>query len=122
MDVGWRHEASSVTDATGTAALPEGLDMHLLWSIFVGGVIGLGAGSLAPDRVADDLAPSALLGIVGALLADALAHTPGLYHPEDLLRRVIGPVLGGMIALATSHVVRRRMLRRTELGRWKASP
>jgi uncharacterized membrane protein YeaQ/YmgE (transglycosylase-associated protein family) len=95
--------------------------MHLLWSSFVGAVIGFGARGLAPEGVADDLAPSALLGVVGALLADALAHTPGLCHPGDLLPGFVGPVLGAMIALASYHLVRRRLLRRAELGRWRGS-
>jgi uncharacterized membrane protein YeaQ/YmgE (transglycosylase-associated protein family) len=95
--------------------------MHLLWSCFVGAVLGFGARGLARERVADELAPSALLGIVGALLGDALAHTPGLYHPGDLLPGFIGPVLGAIVALASYHAVRRRILRRTEASRWKPS-
>jgi len=95
--------------------------MHLLWSAFLGAVIGFGARGLAPERVADDLASAALLGIVGALLGDALAHTPGLFHPGDLLPGFVGPVLGATIALASYHLVRRRLLRRAELGRWRGS-
>jgi uncharacterized membrane protein YeaQ/YmgE (transglycosylase-associated protein family) len=92
--------------------------MHLFWPFVVGIVIGLGAGGLAPDKVDGDLAATALLGIVGALLADALARTPGLFHPGDSLPGIIGPVLGAVVALAGHHVVLRRTRRRTERGPW----
>jgi uncharacterized membrane protein YeaQ/YmgE (transglycosylase-associated protein family) len=93
--------------------------MHLLWSCFVGAVIGFGARGLAPEGVADNLAPTVLLGMVGALLTDALAHTPGLSHPGDLLLGFLGPVLGAMIAIGSYYADRWWTLRRADLRRSK---
>jgi hypothetical protein len=88
--------------------------MHLFWSSLVGLAVVAGVTVLAPERAAGDVGPIALLGIVGAMLADALVRTPG-----DSRLVVIGPALGAVIVLAGHRAVRRRTLRRNGLGRRK---
>jgi uncharacterized membrane protein YeaQ/YmgE (transglycosylase-associated protein family) len=89
--------------------------MHVLWSLMVGSALGALAYLLASRTDSGGLVANALLGSVGALLADAVVRTPGVYQRGGPTAGIVAPVLGAVVFLGCHLAARRRAEgRRTE--------
>lgn len=89
--------------------------MHWLWAIIVGLVLGVLAKLILPGKQAIPLWLTALLGLVGALLGNAVAHWIGVGHTKgiDWVRHALQ--LGGavlMVAVGTPLWARLRTSRK----------
>lgn len=82
--------------------------MHLLWSLIIGLVVGVIAKALMPGKDPGGIIITALLGIVGAMVAGVLGRTLGIYHSGDTGPGIIASVIGAVIVLAIYHAVRRK--------------
>jgi uncharacterized membrane protein YeaQ/YmgE (transglycosylase-associated protein family) len=82
--------------------------MHVLWSLMVGSALGALTNLLAPRRASGGVVATALLGSVGALLADALVRTPGVYQRGGAAAGILAPVLGALVLLGCHLAARRR--------------
>ena len=80
--------------------------MGLIWTIIIGFVVGLIAKMLTPGRDPGGFFITAIIGIVGSLLATYGGQALGLYNPGEP-DGFIGSVIGAIILLAIYHLVRR---------------
>ena len=80
--------------------------MGLIWTIIIGFVVGLIAKMLTPGRDPGGFFITAIIGIVGSLLATYGGQALGLYNPGEPAG-FIGSVIGAIILLAIYHLVRR---------------
>ena len=81
--------------------------MSILWAIIVGFIVGVIAKFLMPGRDPGGFFVTAVLGIVGALLATFLGQALGMYAAGQAAG-FIASVIGAMIVLAIYHVIRGR--------------
>ena len=81
--------------------------MSIIWAIIIGFIVGLIAKFLMPGRDPSGFIVTAVLGIVGALLATFLGQAMGLYTAGQSAG-FIASVIGAMIVLFIYHLVRRR--------------
>jgi uncharacterized membrane protein YeaQ/YmgE (transglycosylase-associated protein family) len=81
--------------------------MSILWAIIVGFIVGVIAKFLMPGRDPGGLFVTAVLGIVGALLATFLGQALGMYAAGQAAG-FIASVIGAMIVLALYHMIRGR--------------
>jgi uncharacterized membrane protein YeaQ/YmgE (transglycosylase-associated protein family) len=72
--------------------------MTILWMIIIGFVIGLVARALMPGRDPAGFIMTAVLGIVGSLIAGYLGQALGLYRAGDPAG-FLASVVGAMIVL-----------------------
>jgi uncharacterized membrane protein YeaQ/YmgE (transglycosylase-associated protein family) len=80
--------------------------MSIVWTIIIGFIVGLVARFLMPGRDPAGFVITAILGIVGALVATWLGQALGLYAPGEPAG-FIGSVIGAIIVLAIYHLFRR---------------
>jgi uncharacterized membrane protein YeaQ/YmgE (transglycosylase-associated protein family) len=80
--------------------------MGLIWTIIIGFIVGLLAKMLTPGRDPGGFFITAIIGIVGSLLATYGGQALGLYNPGEPAG-FIGSVIGAIILLAIYHLVRR---------------
>ncbi len=73
--------------------------MHIIVTIILGLLVGVVAKLLMPGRDPGGFIITALLGIVGAIVATYLGRVLGLYGP-DQSAGFIGAVIGAVILLA----------------------
>ena len=92
---------------TRLTAKPEEVDMHIVWSIIIGFIVGLVARFALPGRDNMGLLFTALLGIVGALIATILGQGLGWYN-EGEPAGFIASVVGAMLVLFVARSVRSR--------------
>jgi uncharacterized membrane protein YeaQ/YmgE (transglycosylase-associated protein family) len=78
--------------------------MGLIWSIIVGFIIGLVARFLMPGRDAAGFIVTAVLGILGAVVANYIGQAMGAYQPNEPAG-FIADVLGAMLLLGIYRVV-----------------
>ena len=86
--------------------------MHILVTVIIGLLVGIVAKLLMPGRDPGGFIITALLGIVGAIVATYLGRVLGLYGPGESAG-FIGAVIGAVILLAIYNALagrRRRML------------
>ncbi len=85
--------------------------MHIIVTIIIGLLVGIVAKLLMPGRDPGGFIITALLGIVGAIVATYLGRAIGLYGP-DQSAGFIGAVVGAIILLAIYRLLagRRRVL------------
>jgi uncharacterized membrane protein YeaQ/YmgE (transglycosylase-associated protein family) len=85
--------------------------MSIIWAIIIGFIVGLVAKFLMPGRDAGGFFVTALLGIVGALVATFLGQAMGFYGPGENAG-FIASVIGAIIVLFVYHLVtgRRRTI------------
>lgn len=85
--------------------------MHILVTVIIGLLVGIVAKLLMPGRDPGGFIITALLGIVGAIVATYLGRALGLYGPGESAG-FIGAVIGAVVLLAIYHALagRRRML------------
>lgn len=81
--------------------------MSIIWAIIIGFIVGLIAKFLMPGRDPGGFIITAVLGIVGALLATFLGQAMGLYSAGQSAG-FIASVIGAMIVLFIYHLVRGR--------------
>ena len=81
--------------------------MAILWAIIIGFIVGIVAKFLTPGRDPGGFFITAILGIVGALVATFLGQAVGVYAAGESAG-FIGAVIGAIIVLAIYHMVRRK--------------
>lgn len=81
--------------------------MSIIWAIIIGFIVGLIAKFLMPGRDPGGFIITAILGIVGALLATFLGQAMGLYAAGQSAG-FIASVIGAMIVLFIYHLIRGR--------------
>ena len=81
--------------------------MAILWAIIIGFIVGIVAKFLMPGRDPGGFFITAILGIVGALVATFLGQAVGVYAAGESAG-FIGAVIGAIIVLAIYHMVRRK--------------
>jgi len=81
--------------------------MAILWAIIIGFIVGIVAKFLMPGRDPGGFFITAILGIVGALVATFLGQAVGIYAAGQSAG-FIGAVIGAIIVLAIYHMVRRK--------------
>lgn len=81
--------------------------MSIIWAILIGFIVGLVAKFLMPGRDPGGFFITAILGIVGALVATFLGQALGLYAAGQAAG-FIASVIGAMIVLFLYHVIRGR--------------
>ena len=80
--------------------------MGIIWTILIGFVVGLLAKMLTPGRDPSGFFITAIIGIVGSLLATYGGQALGIYNPGEPAG-FIGSLIGAIILLAIYHLVRR---------------
>ena len=81
--------------------------MSIIWAILIGFIVGIVAKALMPGRDPGGFFITALLGIVGAVLATFLGQALGLYAAGQAAG-FIASVIGAMIVLFLYHMIRGR--------------
>jgi uncharacterized membrane protein YeaQ/YmgE (transglycosylase-associated protein family) len=81
--------------------------MGIIWAIIIGFIVGLIAKFLMPGRDPGGFIVTAILGIVGALVATFLGQAMGLYAAGQSAG-FIASVIGAMIVLFIYHLIRGR--------------
>ena len=85
--------------------------MSIIWAIVIGFVVGLIAKALMPGRDPGGFIVTALLGIVGAVVATFIGQAMGLYSSGQSAGW-IASVIGAIVVLAIYRMVvgRRRVV------------
>jgi len=78
--------------------------MSIIWAIIIGFIVGLVAKFLMPGRDGGGFFVTALLGIVGALVATFLGQAMGFYGPGENAG-FIASVIGAIIVLFVYHLI-----------------
>lgn len=78
--------------------------MSIIWAIIIGFIVGLVAKFLMPGRDPGGFIITALLGIVGAVLASFLGQAMGLYAAGQSAG-FIGAVIGAILVLFIYNLV-----------------
>ena len=81
--------------------------MSIIWAIVIGFIVGLIARALMPGRDPAGFIVTAILGIVGAVLATFLGQALGLYDAGQAAG-FIASVIGAMVVLFIYHAIRGR--------------
>jgi uncharacterized membrane protein YeaQ/YmgE (transglycosylase-associated protein family) len=85
----------------------KGNAMTIIWAVIIGFLVGIVAKFLMPGRDPGGFIVTALLGIVGALVATFLGQAMGIYAAGQSAG-FIGAVIGAIIVLLVYHMVRGR--------------
>jgi uncharacterized membrane protein YeaQ/YmgE (transglycosylase-associated protein family) len=81
--------------------------MSIIWAIIIGFIVGVIAKFLMPGRDPGGFIITAILGIIGALVATFLGQAMGIYAAGQSAG-FVASVIGAMIVLFIYHLVRRR--------------
>jgi uncharacterized membrane protein YeaQ/YmgE (transglycosylase-associated protein family) len=81
--------------------------MTIIWAIIIGFIVGIVAKFLMPGRDPGGFIVTALLGIVGALVATFLGQAMGIYAAGQSAG-FIGAVIGAIVVLFVYHMIRGR--------------
>jgi len=81
--------------------------MSIIWAIIIGFIVGIVAKFLMPGRDPGGFIVTAILGIVGALVATFLGQAMGLYAAGQSAG-FIASVIGAMVVLFIYHLFRGR--------------
>ena len=81
--------------------------MSIIWAIVIGFIVGLIAKALMPGRDPGGFIVTALLGIVGAVVASFLGQAMGWYA-NGQSAGFIASVIGAIVVLAIYNMVRGR--------------
>ena len=81
--------------------------MSIIWAIIIGFIVGLVAKFLMPGRDPGGFIVTAILGIIGALVATFLGQALGLYAAGQSAG-FIASVIGAMVVLFVYHLIRGR--------------
>jgi len=77
---------------------PKGPNMSIIWAIIIGFIVGIVAKFLMPGRDPGGFIVTALLGIVGAVVATFLGQAMGIYTAGQSAG-FIGAVIGAIVVL-----------------------
>ena len=80
--------------------------MSIIWAIVIGFIVGLVAKFLMPGRDPGGFIVTALLGIVGAVLAPFLGQAMGFYGPNENAG-FIASVIGAIVVLFLYNLIAR---------------
>ena len=78
--------------------------MSIIWAIIIGFIVGLVAKFLMPGRDGGGFFVTALLGIIGALVATFLGQAMGFYGPGENAG-FIASVIGAIVVLFVYHLI-----------------
>jgi uncharacterized membrane protein YeaQ/YmgE (transglycosylase-associated protein family) len=78
--------------------------MTIIWAIIIGFIVGIVAKFLMPGRDGGGFIVTALLGIVGAVVATFIGRAMGLYGANESAG-FIASVIGAIIVLFVYHLV-----------------
>jgi uncharacterized membrane protein YeaQ/YmgE (transglycosylase-associated protein family) len=78
--------------------------MSIIWAIIIGFIVGIVAKFLMPGRDGGGFFVTALLGIVGALVATFLGQAMGFYGPGENAG-FIASVIGAIVVLFVYHLI-----------------
>jgi len=78
--------------------------MSIIWAIIIGFIVGIVAKFLMPGRDGGGFFVTALLGIVGALVATFIGQAMGFYSPGENAG-FIASVIGAIIVLFGYHLI-----------------
>jgi uncharacterized membrane protein YeaQ/YmgE (transglycosylase-associated protein family) len=81
--------------------------MTIIWAIIIGLIVGIVAKLLMPGRDPGGFIITALLGIVGALVATFLGQAMGIYAAGQSAG-FIGAVIGAIVVLLIYRMIRGR--------------
>ena len=81
--------------------------MSIIWAIVIGFIVGIVAKFLMPGRDPGGFFITAILGIVGALVATFLGQALGIYAAGQAAG-FIASVIGALIVLFIYNMVRRK--------------
>jgi uncharacterized membrane protein YeaQ/YmgE (transglycosylase-associated protein family) len=81
--------------------------MSIIWAIIIGFIVGLVAKFLMPGRDPGGFIITAVLGVIGALVATFLGQAMGLYAAGQSAG-FIASVIGAMVVLFIYHLIRGR--------------
>ena len=81
--------------------------MSIIWAILIGLLVGIVAKFLMPGRDGGGFIVTALLGIVGALVATFLGQALGIYAAGQAAG-FIGAVVGAIVVLFVYNLIRGR--------------
>ena len=81
--------------------------MSIIWAIVIGLLVGIVAKFLMPGRQGGGFIVTALLGIVGAVVATFLGQAMGIYAAGQSAG-FIGAVIGAILVLFIYNMVRRK--------------
>ena len=81
--------------------------MSIIWAILIGFIVGIVAKFLMPGRDPGGFIVTALLGIVGAIVATFLGQAMGIYAAGQAAG-FVGAVIGAIIVLLLYRMVRGR--------------
>ncbi len=81
--------------------------LHLIGWIIFGLIVGIIAKLLVPGRDPGGFVTTALIGIVGALLAGWIGRAVGWYGPDDSAGFLMS-IVGAVVLLAIYHALFRR--------------
>lgn len=81
--------------------------MGIIWAIIIGFIVGIVAKFLMPGRDPGGFIVTALLGVVGAVVATFLGQAMGFYTAGQSAG-FIGAVIGAIIVLFVYNLVRGR--------------
>jgi uncharacterized membrane protein YeaQ/YmgE (transglycosylase-associated protein family) len=79
--------------------------MQILWSLIVGLVVGAIAKLIMPGKDPGGLVVTALLGIVGSVLAGFIGRAAGWYSSANSTPGIIASIIGAVIVLAIYRAV-----------------
>jgi uncharacterized membrane protein YeaQ/YmgE (transglycosylase-associated protein family) len=88
----------------------EEAQMHILWMLIVGLVVGALAKAVMPGRDPGGIFITMLIGVAGALIAGFLGRSLGWYS-ENEGAGIIASIIGSVILLAGYRVVAGRSMR-----------
>ena len=80
--------------------------MTIIWAIVIGFIVGLVAKFLMPGRDPGGFIVTALLGIVGAVVATFLGQAMGFYGPNENAG-FIASVIGAIVVLLLYNLIAR---------------
>ena len=78
--------------------------MSIIWAIIIGFIVGIVAKFLMPGRDGGGFIVTALLGIVGAVVATFIGRAMGLYGANESAG-FIASVIGAIIVLFVYHLI-----------------
>ncbi|HWB86107.1 MAG TPA: GlsB/YeaQ/YmgE family stress response membrane protein [Bryobacteraceae bacterium] len=81
--------------------------MHLLWTLFIGFIVGALAKFLTPGRDPGGFLVTICIGIAGSLIATFLGRMMGWYGP-NASAGFIASLVGAILLLVIYHAFRRR--------------
>jgi uncharacterized membrane protein YeaQ/YmgE (transglycosylase-associated protein family) len=82
--------------------------MGLLWALIIGLIVGALAKLVMPGRDGGGIIVTALLGVVGAMVAFGIGRVFGLYGTQDGAPGIIASTLGAVLVLGLYRTFARR--------------